>query len=197
MQKCIARSLFMPIVIVASTLVQPDLLAQKKDSTLFFKSALSVTNNGFSFIPTFSLGKPAAILDLGIGNKRLSFEPQFRFALSGKPWSFIFIYRYKIINNSRFQLKVGGHIPALNFTTAPATINGVDRDAIVTRRFLAGELWPIYKVNDKLGFGIYSMRGHGFDPGTTQDATFFGFQTYFTNVNLTEHLVLTFTPQVY
>jgi len=38
----------------------------------------------------FTLGKPAAIFDLSVGNERLAFEPQFRFSLEGKPWSFIF-----------------------------------------------------------------------------------------------------------
>lgn len=59
--------------------------AQKRDSTFFFKSDLSITNNGFSIIPAFTLGKPAALLDMKMGNNRLSFEPQFRFALEGRP----------------------------------------------------------------------------------------------------------------
>lgn len=50
-----------------------------------FNGAITATNNGISFIPTFSLGKPAVIFDLSVG-KRLSFDPQFRFALEGKPW---------------------------------------------------------------------------------------------------------------
>jgi len=42
-----------------------------------FGGAVTVTNNGISFVPTFSLGKPAVIFDLSMG-RRLSFEPQFR-----------------------------------------------------------------------------------------------------------------------
>ena len=64
--------------------------SQKTESTQIashFGGAVTVTNNGISFIPTFTLGKPAVIFDLSMG-KRLSFEPQFRFALEGKPWSF-------------------------------------------------------------------------------------------------------------
>jgi hypothetical protein len=57
--------------------------AQTVDSTtqvINFRAATSVTNNGFSFIPAFSLGKPATIFNLNInGGKRLSFEPEFRF----------------------------------------------------------------------------------------------------------------------
>lgn len=34
-----------------------------------FGGAITVTNNGISFIPTFSLGKPAAIFDMSVGRK--------------------------------------------------------------------------------------------------------------------------------
>lgn len=171
--------------------------SQKTDSTLFFKSALSVTQNGFSFIPSFSLGKPAAILDMAVGNQRMSFEPQFRYALEGRPWSFIFIYRYKAIMKDRFQLKVGAHIPAFNFFEEQVTINGVDQNVITTKRFLAAELWPTYKINDMVSMGLYMLRGHGFDTGATRDATFAGLQTYITKLRPVEPLIVTFVPQVF
>ena len=60
----------------------------KKDSAAsigHFGGAISVTNNGISLIPTFSLGKPAIIFDMSAGKRRLSFEPQLRFGLDGKP----------------------------------------------------------------------------------------------------------------
>jgi len=44
--------------------------AQEGDTRMpvyHFNGSVSVTNNGFSLIPTFSLGKPAAIADLGFG----------------------------------------------------------------------------------------------------------------------------------
>ena len=53
----------------------------------------------------------------------MSFEPQFRYALEGKPWSFIFIYRYKFIDRDRFSLKVGAHAPAIIFSTQTVTQN--------------------------------------------------------------------------
>ena len=68
--------------------------SQQVDSTKkensHFGGAVSLTTKGISTIPSFTLGKPAVIFDLFIGKKRLSFEPQFRFALEGKPWSFLF-----------------------------------------------------------------------------------------------------------
>lgn len=86
----------------------------KKKEDFKMGGTISVTNNGISLLPTFTLGKPAAIFDLSLAGKRFSFEPQFRFALEGKPWSMIFWWRYKVVNSSRFLLKVGAH-PAIAF----------------------------------------------------------------------------------
>ena len=67
--------------------------AQRTDSTKaagYFAGTISVTNNGLSFIPTFSLGDPAALFLLSVGKERISFDPEFRFSREGKPWTFIF-----------------------------------------------------------------------------------------------------------
>ena len=68
-----------------------DLSAQDQSDSkkLLFSGKINLTNNGFSFIPLFSLGKPATTVNLSVGGKRFSFDPQFRFDLDGmKPWSF-------------------------------------------------------------------------------------------------------------
>jgi hypothetical protein len=174
-----------------------DGFAQTRDSTLFFKSALSVTQNGFSFIPSFSLGKPAIIFEPAVGNKRLSFEPQFRFALEGKPWSFIFVYKYKLINRSKFYLQIGGHIPAIIFSTQTVQKNGVTQDVIVSQRFLAAELIPNYTLSENVSIGMYLLRGHGFDEGGIRDSYYAGLRSTITNINLTKRIFFKINPQVY
>ncbi len=72
-------------------------LAQQADSTRSFRTiggAVTITNSGISLLPTFSLGEPAVIFDVSVASRTLSFEPQFRFALEGRPWSFIFWWQY-------------------------------------------------------------------------------------------------------
>ena len=82
--------------------------------TYHISGAVAVTQNGFSILPMFTLGKPAAIFDLSVGNSRLAFEPQFRFSLEGRPWSFIFWFRYKAVNQKKFKFSIGGH-PSVAF----------------------------------------------------------------------------------
>lgn len=172
-------------------------IAQQRDSSLFFRANVSVTQNGFSFIPSFSLGKPALIFEPSIGNKRLSFEPQFRFALEGKPWSFIFIYRYKIITRTKFQLEAGGHVPSIVFVTQSVTRNGAPEDVIVAHRFAAAELIPDYIVSQNLRVGIYLLRGHGFDNSAVQETSFVGVRSQFTNIRLSPRLTFRITPQLF
>src|SRR5712671_4907165 len=84
--------------------------SQKMDSTKsisHFSGSVSVTNNGISLIPTFSLGKPATIFNLSMSKGKLSFEPELRFALEGKPWSFLFWWRYKLLKSDKFMINVG------------------------------------------------------------------------------------------
>jgi hypothetical protein len=184
-------------VIAAFTLLFISTFAQKKDSTFFFRADLSVTNNGFSIVPAFTLGKPAAFLDMRMGNKRLTFEPQFRYALEGRPWAFIFIYRYKAIMKPKFQLAFGGHLPGINYVTSTVTINGVTEKLSVSRRFLAAEIMPTYKFSKNISVGLYFLRGHGFQKHTARNTTFLSLQSNFSKIKLVGKTYFSFNPQLF
>lgn len=173
------------------------LSAQPKDSTFFFRADLSVTNNGFSIIPAFTLGDPAAFLDMRMGNKRLSFEPQFRYALEGRPWSFIFIYRYKAIVKPKFQLSFGGHLPGLNYVSTPVVIGGITEELSVARRFLAAEVIPTYKFSETISVGLYYLRGHGFQKHGPQNSNFLSLQANFNKIKLAGKTYFSFNPQLF
>jgi hypothetical protein len=172
-------------------------LAQDKDSTFFFRADLSLTNNGFSIVPAFTLGDPAAFLDMRMGNKRLTFEPQFRYALTGRPWSFIFIYRYKAIMKPKFHLAIGGHLPGINYITNTVTVGSVTEELSVARRFLALEVIPTYKFTPNISVGIYYLRGHGFQKHGPQNSHFLSLQGNFIKLKLVGKTHISFNPQVF
>lgn len=160
------------------------------------KGAVTVTNNGISVIPTFMLGKPAVMFDLGVSGKRLSFEPQFRFALEGKPWSFIFWWRYKALMAKKFTLNLGAH-PAIAFRQTQMIVDGETRDMLVAQRFLAGEVVPTFKVSDKVSLGFYYLHANGLDKGTTKNTDYLALNTVFSNIRLVEDISLKLNPQLY
>ncbi len=160
-----------------------------------FKGMASITHNGISLVPSFSLGDPALLFDLKFTKGRLSFEPDMRFALEGKPWSFLFWFRYKAIQKERFSLRVGAH-PALNFRTVNVMRNAVNEELLESRRYLAAEIVPNYKISKKVSVGMYYLRGQGFDEGV-KTTNFVVLNSSFTNLYISEKCYLNISPQVY
>lgn len=186
------------LVFVLLILVQFS-FSQTADSTkniFHLKGAITVTTKGISFIPSFSLGKPAAIFEFSVGKKKLFFEPQFRFSLGGKPWSFVFWWRYKLVENKKFNFTLGAH-PALNFKTETYEINGIANKVLVTRRYLAGELAPNYFVSKNITVGLYLLMSRGIDKGTVRNTQFLTVNSNFSHIRLGQQFYARFIPQVY
>ncbi|MBD0851843.1 hypothetical protein [Maribacter arenosus] len=171
--------------------------AQKEDGKFLddFRGTASVTHNGISLVPSFSLGDPALLFDLKFTKGRLSFEPDMRFALEGKPWSFLFWFRYKAIEKERFSLRVGAH-PALNFRTVSIIRDGQTEELLESRRYVAAEVVPNYKVSDKVSVGMYYLHGRGFDEGV-KETNFLVLNANFSNIPISKNYYFNFTPQVY
>ncbi len=172
--------------------------SQQADTTrhpFHFSGSVSVTHNGLSFIPTFSLEKPAAIFNLSMG-RRVRFEPEMRFGLDGKPWSFLFWWRYNLPTNGKFSLRLGAH-PAMNFKTQTVILNGVQQKAIITRRYLAGELAPVYTFSKKLSAGVYFLYSRGLDPGSAKNGQFLAVNCSVSHLRLFRDWYLKLIPQLY
>jgi hypothetical protein len=158
--------------------------------------AISITNNGLSFIPTFMLGKPATIFDLVIKKKRFSFEPQFRFAIEDiKPWSFVFWLRYKLIQSQKFTMSVGAH-PSTVFGNTTAIVNGISKELITVRRFLAGELTPNYHFSKNFSLGVYYLYSHGL-ADATKNTNFVALNCNLSNIKLGGDFFMQIIPQIY
>ncbi|WP_258097294.1 hypothetical protein [Marinoscillum pacificum] len=170
-------------------------VAQAPDS-INFSSSFALTNNGISLLPSFSLGKPAGILDIRIGNQ-FSFEPQLRFSLEGKPWAFVFWWRYQLFEkNNRFNLRVGAH-PAILFRTIPNADPSNNEDMIEAHRYIAGELAPSYRVAKHVRIGMYYLKGHGFQNSGTRNSDFITINAYFSRLTISNDYYMTLYPQVY
>ena len=176
------------------------IFAQKTDTipkhklTVF--SAVSVTNNGISLIPSFSLGKPAAIFDIYLKKKKLSFEPQFRTSLEGKPWSFVFWWRYKLVKTDKFSLGIGAH-PSVLFGTTSVVINNISKDVIIARRYLATEIAPNFFIHKNISIGVYYLYSHGLEKEGVQNTNFVTLNANFSHIPLYKDFFAKFSPQVF
>ena len=170
--------------------------AENPERRTHVAGAATITTKGISLIPAFSLGKPAAIVDVAIADGALSFEPQFRLGLNGKPWSFIFWGRYRPLSGGKFRLGVGAH-PSVLFRTITDSTSGVPREAIVINRYLAGEVNPSYALANNLSVGIYYLYSHGIEPEAVQNTHFLSARANLTNLWLSDRVFLQFAPQLY
>jgi hypothetical protein len=164
-----------------------------------FNGNMSVTNNGFSFIPLFSLGKPAAVANLSVGGGRFSFDPQFRFDLEGfKPWTFIFIWRYTLIQKEQFQMKVGMHLPTYSFREVSSVIDGETQVRLVPYRLIAVELMPTYTISEHISIGAYYVSGFAVEEfDETRHIDYLSLRAHFAELHLSKQVYLNWGPEVY
>lgn len=172
---------------------------EEERKPMHFNGNISITNNGFSFIPTFSLGEPATVFEFSVGGERFSFDPQFRFENDGfRPWSMIFIWRYEIVKQQKLQVKLGTHLPAIAFRHKDFNINGVIEDRLVVQRFITPEFTLNYKVTEHLSLGAYSIYGFGLEEQDQTDRTFFfALKAGVNQIPLTEKIRMGIHPQIY
>lgn len=172
--------------------------AQTTDSTkrTDVAGAVSITNKGISLLPALTLGKPAAIFDVAIQNGDLSFEPQFRIGLDGKPWSFIFWWRLRPRTSGKLHFAVGAH-PAIVFRTITDSANGRARDVIVAQRYLAGELSTSYSLAKSVSVGTYYLYSYGVEQGVARHTHFAASRANLTNVRIAGRYFVQLAPQVY
>ncbi len=160
-----------------------------------FSGSAAVTTKGISTIPNLTLGKPAAIFDFSIG-RRLSFDPNIRFSLEGRPWSFLFWFRYKLIQAEKFRLNIGAH-PALSFRLQNiTTING-QKEFMAVYRYLAAEVAPSYMISKNVSIGPYWLYSHGIEEELTQNTHLVSIRAGISNIRMVGDFFLRLNPQVY
>ena len=161
-----------------------------------FGGVITATNNGVSIIPSFTLGRPALLFDLSLSGERFSFDPMLRFGMDGKPWSFIFWGRYKVIKDRRFSLTLGGH-PAFLFQEKEIIVDGKEEKLFVANRYLAGEINTNFKLTDKFSLGLYYLRGAGVQVISAKNSDFLALNVGLPEVRLSNELRLLVNPQVF
>lgn len=189
------RSTF--LLLVFCVLANPVFSQENSTEKLDVAGSISVMNEGISTVPSLSLGEPAMIYNLSVG-KRFRFEPELRFSLEGRPWSFLFWFRYDLIQKDRFTFRIGAH-PAYSFRTVPALLDDSDQseDVIEARRFLAGDINTYYSISENVDVGLYYLGGHGFESSVPDQTHYLSFFTSVPDIPLFGDLYAGIRPQIY
>ncbi len=160
-----------------------------------FNTTITVTNKGISSIPNLTLGKPAAIIVMTMGGK-LKFEPEFRFALEGKPWMFIFWGRYDFLNNDKSLIKLRAN-PTVIFKTLSVTNNNVTTDIQRATRTLTADLTTTFHLTRKFAMGGYYMYVYGIEKDIVKNTHYIALRTSLSNLMISKEIYMGFNPAVY
>jgi hypothetical protein len=158
-------------------------------------AAVTVTSNGISLVPAFTLDKPAAIFDLVVRKNKFSFEPEWAFGFDSKPWYFVFGFRYRLVQTSKLKMGVGFH-PGFLFSTTDVTAGGVNNEYLTTSRFFVEELTPGFALSEKIIIGVYYQHSQGFN-SILRQSHFVGLNCSFSNIDLGEKFFMKAMPEVY
>jgi hypothetical protein len=181
-------------------LVAPTVSAQEKTDTtraeFHFSGTLSLTTNGISPIPAFSLEKPAITGFLSLRKKRFSYDPEMAFSIKGIPWFFNNCFRYRLIEKPRFQFRtaliwgIGNSYPQI-------VENGRTNSITKAERFFWLELMPRYKISEKIALSSITYSGYNFEPGSVKRINYISLIGNFTKIRLKQNLYYSFFPQLF
>lgn len=195
----ISTNLKKTLFILIITVLSVD--AQDKDSskTLFFAGNINLTNNGFSFIPLFSLGKPATTVNLSVGGKRLSFDSQLRFDLDGmRPWSFLFGWSYRLFQNKKFNVRLGSFFPAYAFNNLEYTRKSKNINVLTPQRYFVWNTFMSYNISNKINVGVYYLNGRGLEKiDQTKSGNFISFRLFANRINISKSININLNPEFY
>lgn len=173
------------------------MFSQQVDSIVskptYFSYATTITSKGISTIPNLTLGKPAVVFDMVMGRK-LTFEPQFRFSLEGKPWAIVFWWRYKAITGKKFRLNLGAN-PSLSFKPISEVSSGAS--TMRADRYVAAEIFPNIMFTKRINAGVYYFYTRGLENYVTQNTHMISFRGSIANIYLTNQIGLRLNSQVY
>lgn len=162
-----------------------------------FTASVTVQNKGISTIPNLTLGKPAVLFNLKMGRK-LTFEPEFRFALeTGNPWAMVFWWRYYGTVSDKFKITYHTNY-SLSFKSIDAyNSSGTPQEIIRTTRYLAAAVEPNYKINKYMGVSSYLFYTRGLESFITKNTYMVSIRPVFSNIPLFKDVTARIVPEVY
>ncbi len=132
---------------------------------------------------------------MSVGNK-FRFEPEFRLALEGKPWMFIFWGRHDFLNTDKFFIKARTNV-TVTFNTISVTTDNIPSNILRANRTMTSDLVANYRLTKNISIGPYYLYIYGVDKYAIKNTHFIALRTGFSNIKLSDQFFMGFNPQVY
>ncbi|MFN8347018.1 MAG: hypothetical protein U0X91_18605 [Spirosomataceae bacterium] len=170
--------------------------ADSTQTSSSFSGTVGISTNGFSINPAFSLNRPGVLVNVALRKNKFSFEPDIRLAPDAKNGGLIWWFRYRLVDNKKFGLRVGAH-PAFTLIRRTDTENGNSAEITEMLRFLAFEVVPSYQFTPHFGVSAMYLQGHALQKNGPQLTRVLFLNTAITNLHLNENLRFSLFPTVF
>lgn len=147
-------------------------------------------------MPTFSLNRPATVMNFYWRKNRFSFDPDIRLVSDATKGGFIFWFRYRLIEKKKFSLRVGAH-PAFSLVKKTIGDNGTASEITEMLRFAAVEVVPTYKIRPNWSIGAVYLHGSGLQNHGPQNTNVFFLNNTISNINVGGKFRLNLIPTAY
>jgi hypothetical protein len=173
---------------------------QNQDSlkkNIVVNGSVSITNNGFGYIPSFALNKPAAIAKVTIDERNLSFYGEFRYALEGRPWALAIISRYKLVNTTKEQISVGFQFPSIIFRKTKVVLNGSPKSLLSAKPGIAPEFRANFQLSSQFSIGADYTYFRWLDNTAPQNGHLMFLRSRIANMKVSSNLKFSVEPQIF
>lgn len=174
--------------------------AQEQKDTSYvaiqFMGTISLTTNGISPIPAFSLEKPAILAFLSVRKNKFSYDPEMAFSIKGVPWFFNNNFRYRVVEKPSFEFRTG-LIWGIGYLYPEVMLSGVKQRIAKAERFLWLELLPRYKVSEKVAISSTLWSGYNFETGSAKRINYVSLVGHITKIPLSQSFYCNFFPQLF
>lgn len=190
----------MKTLICALCIVCPALAVSGQNDSTKAKATLTglilVTNNGIAQIPAYSLDRPAASALLFLKIRRFSYEPDFNFALDGRPWGFGHSFFYHVAHKNKFRLRMG---PALGlaFSYPEVMQNGELVRINKGERYFITKILPSYIFSRRTTLSLIYWNGQNLEKQSINSINFLSALLSITQLPLGNKLYTSWYPQVF
>jgi hypothetical protein len=118
------------------------------------------------------------------------------FSSRGIPWFFNNSFRYRVIEQPRFEFRTG-LIWGIGYLYPEVMLNGGKQSIAKAERFLWLELLPRYKISEKVALSSTLWSGYNFETGSVKRISYISLVAHITKIPLSQSLYFNLLPQIF
>lgn len=180
-------------------MLQPHRIAAQKDSTQYkpeFSGVITLTSNGISQIPAYSLDKPAISAFFYLKLKRFSYEPDINYGVDGRPWGMGNSFMYLVLDRKKLKFKSGLAL-GLAFSYPELLQDGVLVKINKSERYLIAKLLPSYVISEKMTLGVNYWYARNLERKSIRTINFLSAALSIAHVSLIRKIYFSVLPQIF